>query len=207
MNPGQFKQEGCDETSGTSPSTIGTSITSNGTSPAVIAHNIKPDEQNVYIFGKMGINTSQPEEALSVVGNVKVTGNILQPSDVRIKENIEPVDANQALENVSKLKLFKYDYKPEFVDVNGGVLSDYGVLAQDVQKIIPDAVVESGDLVLSNGKVVESFLHVNKVCQLFKISITSYKNKIHDKVFSYCAIKKTFFKPSDKKTSVKEQIV
>lgn len=41
--------------------------------------------------GKVGINTSAPEEALSVVGNVKLTGVVLQPSDIRVKENIEPV--------------------------------------------------------------------------------------------------------------------
>lgn len=40
----------------------------------------------------MGINTNNPDEALTVVGNIKLTGNVMQPSDVRIKENIEPVN-------------------------------------------------------------------------------------------------------------------
>ncbi len=43
------------------------------------------------IYGNLGINTSNPDEALTVVGNIKLTGNIYQPSDSRIKENIEPV--------------------------------------------------------------------------------------------------------------------
>ena len=47
---------------------------------------------NTTVFhGKVGINTPSPEEALSVVGNVKLTGVMLQPSDLRVKENIKPV--------------------------------------------------------------------------------------------------------------------
>jgi hypothetical protein len=66
------------------------------------------------------------------------------------------------LENIRKLKLYKYDFNEAFRDVNGGVKSDYGVIAQEVKEIIPDAVVESSDLVLSNGVVIDKFLHVNK---------------------------------------------
>jgi hypothetical protein len=64
---------------------------------------------------------------------------------------------------LSKLKLYKFDYKPEFVAVNGGVKSDYGVLAQNLKEIIPEAVEETCDLQLPNGDVIDKFLHVNKV--------------------------------------------
>lgn len=37
------------------------------------------------------------------------------------------VDPNNALEKVKRLKLYKYDFKPEFVEVNGGVKSDMGM--------------------------------------------------------------------------------
>ena len=47
---------------------------------------------NLSHFGNFGINTSNPDEALTVVGNVKVLGNILQPSDYRVKENFKPVN-------------------------------------------------------------------------------------------------------------------
>jgi hypothetical protein len=42
-----------------------------------------------------------------------------------------------------------------------------GVLAQEVKEIIPDAVVESSDVVLSNGVVIDKLLHVNKVFKFF----------------------------------------
>ena len=49
---------------------------------------------NLSHFGNFGINTSNPDEALTVVGNVKVLGNILQPSDYRVKENFRPVSSS-----------------------------------------------------------------------------------------------------------------
>lgn len=41
--------------------------------------------------GKVGINTDSPDEALTVAGNVKVMGTIVQPSDKRVKEDITEV--------------------------------------------------------------------------------------------------------------------
>lgn len=37
------------------------------------------------------------------------------------------------------------------------------MLAQSVKEVIPDAVVETGDVLLSNGEIINNFLHVNKV--------------------------------------------
>ena len=41
--------------------------------------------------GKIGVNTDSAEEALTVVGNVQLTGQILQPSDMRLKTDIMKV--------------------------------------------------------------------------------------------------------------------
>lgn len=41
--------------------------------------------------GRVGINTDSPDEALVVCGNVKVMGAIMQPSDMRAKENVQEV--------------------------------------------------------------------------------------------------------------------
>lgn len=40
---------------------------------------------------------------------------------------------------------------------------DTGVIAQEVQKILPEAVKETGDIELENGERVDNFLVVNKV--------------------------------------------
>ena len=46
---------------------------------------------DAFTQGAVGINTDRPEEALSVHGNVMVTGQVMRPSDVRAKENIAAV--------------------------------------------------------------------------------------------------------------------
>ena len=46
---------------------------------------------SVFHSGKVGINTDSPDEALTVAGNVKVMGTIMQPSDQRVKEDITKV--------------------------------------------------------------------------------------------------------------------
>lgn len=38
-----------------------------------------------------------------------------------------------------------------------------GVIAQEVQEILPEAVKETGDVVCANGETIENFLVVNKV--------------------------------------------
>ena len=41
--------------------------------------------------GRVGVNTDKPEEALSVHGNLKLTGRLVHPSDLRVKESIQEV--------------------------------------------------------------------------------------------------------------------
>lgn len=41
--------------------------------------------------GRVGINTDNPEDALVVHGNLRVTGRLVQPSDLRAKETIREV--------------------------------------------------------------------------------------------------------------------
>ena len=43
--------------------------------------------------GRVGINVDLPPEALSVSGNIHLTGQLLQPSDERIKHSIAQVSS------------------------------------------------------------------------------------------------------------------
>jgi hypothetical protein len=52
---------------------------------------VEKNDNNTIIFGKLGINVKNPDEALTLFGNLKMTGNIYQPSDARVKENIREV--------------------------------------------------------------------------------------------------------------------
>ena len=55
------------------------------------------------------------------------------------------VDAQQSVDNIQKVKVYRYDYKPEYADVAGideESRREVGVIAQEVQEIMPDAVKE-----------------------------------------------------------------
>lgn len=60
----------------------------------------------------------------------------------------------------------RYKYNPEFarlIGISDADAVDTGVIAQEVQNIIPEAVKESGDVELPNGQKINNFLVVNKV--------------------------------------------
>ena len=75
-------------------------------------------------------------------------------SDKRLKNNIKSLKGN-----LSKLKLIngvKFTWKGGATKFDGSVGDDYGFIAQDIQKVIPEVVfnTESGYLKLDYGKLV-----------------------------------------------------
>ncbi len=76
------------------------------------------------------------------------------------------MDTRKQLENVSQLNVYKYKYNEDFAEHAGltdDELEDTGVLAQEVQEVLPDAVRDTGDVILKDGKRIENFLVINKV--------------------------------------------
>jgi hypothetical protein len=72
------------------------------------------------------------------VGTIRCTGSATQyntSSDARLKENI--VDAPSALDSVNQIGIKSFDWKAD------GLHQDYGVIAQDLQQIAPEAVSEA----------------------------------------------------------------
>ncbi|XP_064480288.1 myelin regulatory factor-like protein isoform X2 [Ornithodoros turicata] len=119
--------------------------------------------ESIFHSGRVGINTEKPDESLVVHGNVKLTGHIVQPSDQRAKTDVVELDTKEQLKNVANMRIVRYRYIPEFAEQVGmSETTDTGILAQEVQEILPDAVRPGGDVVLSNGHSIESFLVVNK---------------------------------------------
>ncbi|KAF6738857.1 Myelin regulatory factor [Oryzias melastigma] len=113
--------------------------------------------------GRVGINNDRPDEALVVHGNVKVMGSLVHPSDIRTKENVQEVDTTDNLKRISQMRLVHYQYKPEFAATVGiENTAETGVIAQEVQQILPEAVKEGGDVVCANGETIPNLLVVNK---------------------------------------------
>jgi hypothetical protein len=76
---------------------------------------------------------------LTVTGAIVATGDITAFSDIRLKENFDRID--NALDKVEQLTGYTYDR----LDLK---IRQVGLIAQDVQKVLPEAVSEN-DLGLS----------------------------------------------------------
>ncbi|CAG9135137.1 unnamed protein product [Plutella xylostella] len=128
-------------------------------------------DNSVHFHGRVGINTDRPDESCVINGNLKVMGHIVHPSDARAKHNIEELDTAQQLKNVQSIRVVKFNYDPSFAE-HSGLLGfdptsptpsqDTGVIAQEVRRVIPEAVKEAGDVTLPNGDTIPKFLVVNK---------------------------------------------
>jgi hypothetical protein len=85
------------------------------------------------VNARVGINDSNPTQALTVNGSILASGDVTAFSDVRLKSNIVTIDS--ALEKVLKLRgvYFTKDDK-----------NSMGVIAQEVEKVIPEVVADNG---------------------------------------------------------------
>ena len=71
---------------------------------------------------------------------------------------------------------YRFTYDPSFAQHSGllgttNALNDTGVLAQEVRRVLPDAVKEAGDVMLPNGDGIPKFLVVNKVYFIWQCRI------------------------------------
>jgi hypothetical protein len=82
----------------------------------------------------IGIGTMNPVYMLHIEGKVYAADTITAYSDIRMKKNVENI--SNALEKVGKLRGVTYDR----IDTNERQL---GVIAQEVQAVLPEVVSES----------------------------------------------------------------
>lgn len=92
---------------------------------------------------KVGIGTAAPTEKLEVAGNIKVSGNVIAAaldlnSDARLKTEVKEISyANDAL---AKVRPVTYYWNVEGKKKGGSNQLQYGVLAQELEKVFPDMV-------------------------------------------------------------------
>jgi len=125
------------------------------TNPALVISNTGSSTPAFFIGGvnqngHIGVGTSTLSQALTVEGSilasnlyggaVNVTvdagGKIIRdPSDVRLKENINTIQG--ALDKVLGLRGVSFSWKPES---NMGSQTDFGLIAQEVEQVVPELV-------------------------------------------------------------------
>lgn len=92
---------------------------------------------------------TNPQAPLHVQGAVYATGDVtaFYTSDKRLKENVVKID--NALEKVRWLNGVEFDWKKDLItdlaDVGPKPDHDIGLLAQEVEKVIPQAVTQRAD--------------------------------------------------------------
>lgn len=82
--------------------------------------------------GNIGIGTTTPQYDLDVNGDIR--GNLISPSDVRWKNNIDRID--NALEKITNLRGVKYKWR----DDSKGMGQQIGVIAQEVEEVFPELI-------------------------------------------------------------------
>ena len=99
--------------------------------------NDKDQKKKVYNFGEIKeFNLQEIEEE---VLNESIYLDVFAGSDVRFKENISPLE--DAMTGVLSLNTYTYDYKTEeFPENDFSNQNQIGVMAQDVEKVFPQAV-------------------------------------------------------------------
>ena len=88
---------------------------------------------DVFFDGDVGIGDTSPSYELDVDGTIRATGDVIAYSDKRVKENIKTID--NALNKVDKLR------GVEFNKI-GEDKKSIGVIAQEIEKVIPEVVRE-----------------------------------------------------------------
>jgi hypothetical protein len=102
---------------------------------------------NSYQISSLGVGTP----ASGTAGEIRATNNITAffTSDKRLKENVVPI--TDALEKVMTLSGNNYDWTQQYIDSHGGEdgyfvrKHDVGVIAQEVELVLPEAVANRPD--------------------------------------------------------------
>lgn len=104
--------------------------------------------------GNLGIGSTNPTEKLHVIGNILASGTITANSDELLKTNIQTIP--NALEKVLQLRGVEFDR----IDMNGE--HQIGVIAQEVEKIIPEVVYGKETKSVAYGNLVSVLIEAIK---------------------------------------------
>ena len=94
------------------------------------------------VINQAVLTTSSPTFAgLTINGAITATGDItaFSASDIRFKENITAIES--PIEKIKMISGNTYDWKAENKDIHGFEGNDVGVIAQEIEEVLPQLVV------------------------------------------------------------------
>jgi hypothetical protein len=117
--------------------------------------------KKVYVNGvALGVNVAPSATA----GRIDASNDIVaySSSDERLKQNITPIE--NAIDKVKSLTGVEFDWKPEYKHAHGYEGHDTGIIAQQVQDVIPSAVRtnNTGFLAVRYEKLIGLLIEANK---------------------------------------------
>lgn len=121
----------------------------NGTSTQVILGTLHPSgDSGIVILRPCGYSSSSGQTLIDSGGNMSVAGNITANSDVRLKEDVAPLDPDAAMDAVRRANPVSYTMKETG---SKGI----GFIAQEMREIVPELVHEGEEyLSLAYGNYV-----------------------------------------------------
>ena len=137
------------------------------------------DGTTLYVSGSLGVGTDNP----TTVGRIEATNDIIAfySSDERLKENVKPI--SWALDKVMKINGVTFDWIPlteeQEVHIHGNKGADVGIIAQEIEKILPEVVItrDNGYKAVNYDKIVALLIEAIKEQQS---EIDQLKDKINE---------------------------
>lgn len=182
-----------------------TNISNNASRAVGLGYNANPAQDDAIILGdannaavRVGIGINAPSHKLHVVGDALVTGtvtasNVANPSDARLKTNIAPIE--DALSLISKLDGVSYFWKKDDPE---SAKKQFGLIAQELEKVIPDLVQTNADGFKSVNYIslipflLESLKQQQAEIESLKSENTTLKSTLESKVDALTALVKSF---------------
>ncbi len=140
--------------------------------------------------GNVGIGITNPSYKLHVSGSIGATGNITAyASDKRLKENFKHIE--NSLEKIQKLNGYTFDWNAKSQELGFAPQykqNDVGLIAQEVQEVLPQAAVlapfdsqvnQNGDISSKSG---ENYLTIQyeRLIPLLIEAIKEQQNQINN---------------------------
>jgi hypothetical protein len=136
-------------------------ISDNGAIKPIVFETSGFERMRIEVGGDLGINITNPTEKLHVGGNILATGNVTAYSDERLKSDVETLDGSKV-------------YEMRGVSFTKDGEAGSGVIAQELQKVAPELVNDSGEyLSVAYGNLVGYLIEAVKE---LKAEIEELKN-------------------------------